>query len=62
VAFAADQSPTAGIVHATLGSGAAAEGLDLFGSQFRVNDIHCTDPEGAEAVSPGWLARTTCAV
>lgn len=68
VKFAADASPTGGIVHATLGSGAAAEKLDLVfvldGSQLLVNDLYCTgtDPEGADALSPGWLARSTCAV
>jgi hypothetical protein len=64
--FTPDPSSTGGVVHVTLGTGASAERLDLVmavqGSELLVDDILCTgtDPEGNDAVAPGWLARSTC--
>jgi hypothetical protein len=64
--FTAEPSSTGGVVHATLGTGSTAEKLDLVmvieGSELLVNDVYCTgsNPEGSDALAPGWLARSTC--
>ena len=64
--FTAEPSATGGIVEATLSAGTASEKLDLVmvvqGSQLLVNDLYCagSNPEGSDAMTPGWLARSTC--
>lgn len=64
--FTAEPSATGGVVHVTLSTGTTSEKLDLVmvvaGSQLLVDDISCTgaDPEVSDAMTPGWLARSTC--